>query len=240
MKIAESCTFLLAVAGLPDSTSHKWPLVRYFTAARQTIHSGEHNARKSAPALLWPQPGDQIVAHLLVDAQFSVRPFAEPQLLQHPNQVIARHVRVELDRLEGRVVVASSHGAASEIGRVVERRRALVETLLFSDSLVDSRPCWRISASWFRRIAEQTGGLPAMDLTAFPAPVKLGKSRRWRLSEIVAFERELSGLAPVEFDPDQDKWIDAKQVKARLHVSDTWLWRRQVCRRAATQTPEAA
>jgi hypothetical protein len=62
---------------------------------------------------------------------------------------------------------------------------------------------------------------------AFPEPIKTRGRRRWRLSEIVNYERALAGLPPLEIDPFDERWLTAAQVRGRFGgVSDMWLYRR--------------
>jgi len=73
--------------------------------------------------------------------------------------------------------------------------------------------------------------------TLFPRPVYLGRRRFWRLSDVLAFERELAGLPmPQHTDPAAERWLTAAQMRARYAVSDMWLWRRT---READEQPKA-
>ena len=61
----------------------------------------------------------------------------------------------------------------------------------------------------------------------FPTPVYFGKRRHWRLSDVLAYERALAGLPPLEqHDPADERWLTAAQMRERYGVSDMWLWRR--------------
>jgi|RhiMetdeSRZDD1v2_1073273.scaffolds.fasta_scaffold841638_2 hypothetical protein len=61
----------------------------------------------------------------------------------------------------------------------------------------------------------------------FPKPVYFGRRRHFRLSELVAYERELAGLPPEPTDPSTETFLTAAQVRARYGgVSDMWLHRR--------------
>lgn len=72
----------------------------------------------------------------------------------------------------------------------------------------------------------------------FPSPVYFGKRRHWRLSDVLAYERALAGLPPLEdVDPVAERWLTASQIRQRFGgVSDMWLWRRT---RAADHQREA-
>jgi hypothetical protein len=61
----------------------------------------------------------------------------------------------------------------------------------------------------------------------FPKPTYFGRERRWRLSEIINYERELTELPPLPFDPATERWLTASQLRVRFgDVSDMWIWRR--------------
>ena len=73
----------------------------------------------------------------------------------------------------------------------------------------------------------------------FPSPKRIGKRRFYPFTEIIAYERALAGLPPVDRDPAEERWLTAAQVRQRFgNVSDMWLWRRE--REAASANPEAA
>jgi hypothetical protein len=76
----------------------------------------------------------------------------------------------------------------------------------------------------------------------FPSPIYHGKQRRWRLSDVVNYERDLSGLPPLSLGPLDERWLTAAQMRERYgHVSDMWLWRRTAGRqRSAARDGEAA
>jgi hypothetical protein len=66
----------------------------------------------------------------------------------------------------------------------------------------------------------------------------MGKRRHWKLSELLAYERALSGLpAGAEGDPTAERYLSARQVRERYNVSDMWIWRRI---NPVEQTGEAA
>lgn len=66
-----------------------------------------------------------------------------------------------------------------------------------------------------------------MSEPSFPAPTYLGRFRRWRLSEVLAYERACDGLPPLPApDPVDEVFLTAGQLRQRLNVSDMWLWRR--------------
>jgi len=70
---------------------------------------------------------------------------------------------------------------------------------------------------------------------AFPDPVYFGARRHWALSALVAYERELAGLPPEPFDPNQEQFLTAAAVRKRYgNVSAMWLHRRLQARRAAS------
>jgi len=67
----------------------------------------------------------------------------------------------------------------------------------------------------------------------FPVPDAFGKHRRWRLSDLLAFERALKGLpAEPPLDPSQERFLTIAMVRERYAVSSAWVWRRIGCRRA--------
>ena len=39
-------------------------------------------------------------------------------------------------------------------------------------------------------------------------------------------QRAEAGLPPIEFDPADEQWLTAAQMRERYGVSDMWLWRR--------------
>jgi hypothetical protein len=61
-----------------------------------------------------------------------------------------------------------------------------------------------------------------------PPPVYFDRFRRWRLSELLEYERKLAGVAePAEpIAPEAEVFLTAAQVRARYGVSDMWLHRR--------------
>jgi predicted DNA-binding transcriptional regulator AlpA len=71
----------------------------------------------------------------------------------------------------------------------------------------------------------------------FPQPTYFGKRRHWRLSDVLAYERALSGLPPLNVDPAAERWLTAAQVRERYGMSDMWIWRRI---NAAQQDQKAA
>jgi hypothetical protein len=77
-------------------------------------------------------------------------------------------------------------------------------------------------------------------MTPLPAPIYEGKRRRWRVSLIINYERALDGLPPLEFDPAEERWLTAAQLRERLNVSDMWLWRRTAGANRQVESPEAA
>src|SRR4051812_3367494 len=79
----------------------------------------------------------------------------------------------------------------------------------------------------------------------FPIPIYTAKRRRWRLSEVLDYERALAGLPPLQHDPAAERWLTAAQMRERFGASDMWLWRRTVGAerqhhksRAGATTPE--
>lgn len=60
----------------------------------------------------------------------------------------------------------------------------------------------------------------------YPQPRYRNKRRFWALSEVVNYERAEAGLPPIEFDPADERWLSAAQMRERYGVSDMWLWRR--------------
>jgi hypothetical protein len=70
----------------------------------------------------------------------------------------------------------------------------------------------------------------------FPDPLYIGKQRRWRLSELINYERALAGLPPAECNPADEQYLTAAQVRTRYgNVSDMWLWRRTAPEAASAQ-----
>jgi hypothetical protein len=59
----------------------------------------------------------------------------------------------------------------------------------------------------------------------FPQPTYFYKRRRWKLSEIVNYERACAELPPIEVDPLDDVWLTSAQVRERFNASSMWLWR---------------
>jgi hypothetical protein len=56
----------------------------------------------------------------------------------------------------------------------------------------------------------------------------MGRIRRWKLSELLAYERACAGLPPLPRKDDIDEiYLTAAQLRQRLNVSDMWIWRRQ-------------
>jgi hypothetical protein len=77
-------------------------------------------------------------------------------------------------------------------------------------------------------------------MAAFPQPTYFGKRRHWRLSELLAYERELAGLPPEQPDPTAEVFLTAAQVRARYGgVSQMWLHRRLVREDARERAPPA-
>jgi hypothetical protein len=62
----------------------------------------------------------------------------------------------------------------------------------------------------------------------FPMPFYTNKRRRWRLSDVVNYERTLAGLPSAQHDPSNERWLTAAQMRERFGASDMWLWRRTV------------
>lgn len=61
----------------------------------------------------------------------------------------------------------------------------------------------------------------------FPDPTYIGRTRRWKLSEVLAYEAACAGLPPVPLSsPVDEVYLSAAQIRQRLNVSDMWLWRR--------------
>lgn len=74
-------------------------------------------------------------------------------------------------------------------------------------------------------------------------PTYFGRERRWKVSDIINYERACGGLPPLDPpDPADERWLSAKQVRVRFGgVSDMWIWRRTAEREAAEkreQKPE--
>jgi hypothetical protein len=62
----------------------------------------------------------------------------------------------------------------------------------------------------------------------FPGAIYFGARRFWRLSDLIAYERELAGLPPEPLSPAAEIYLSAAQVRARYGgVSDMWLRRRE-------------
>jgi hypothetical protein len=60
-----------------------------------------------------------------------------------------------------------------------------------------------------------------------PDPTYFRRERRWRLSDVVNYERALAGLPPINLDPLDERWLTSAQMRERFGgVSDMWLWRR--------------
>ena len=67
----------------------------------------------------------------------------------------------------------------------------------------------------------------------FPKPVYFGRRRHFRLSELIAYERDRAGLPPAPVDERAEVFLTAAQVRARYgDVSDMWLHRRLAARKA--------
>jgi hypothetical protein len=61
---------------------------------------------------------------------------------------------------------------------------------------------------------------------ALPKPTYFNGRRRWKLSEIINYERACAGLEPVEMDRREDCWLTSAHLRTRFGgVSDMWLWR---------------
>ena len=60
----------------------------------------------------------------------------------------------------------------------------------------------------------------------FPKPAYFQKQRRWKQSAIINYERGLQGLAPIECDPANERWLTSADLRDRFQCSDMWLWRR--------------
>ena len=62
----------------------------------------------------------------------------------------------------------------------------------------------------------------------FPPPEFFGKRRRWRLSELVRYERALAGEPAPDHPVDaaDERYLTSAQVRERYQVSDMWLHRR--------------
>ncbi len=60
----------------------------------------------------------------------------------------------------------------------------------------------------------------------FPQPRYRHKRRYWAKSAVVNYERAEAGLPPIQFDPADEQWLTAAQMRERYGVSDMWLWRR--------------
>lgn len=62
---------------------------------------------------------------------------------------------------------------------------------------------------------------------AFPRPIYTGRIRRWKLSEVLAYERACAGLPPAQpADLADETYLTAAQLRRRFNVSDMWIWRR--------------
>jgi AT hook motif len=61
-----------------------------------------------------------------------------------------------------------------------------------------------------------------------PEHTYMGRQRRWRLSEVLDYERALAGLPPHgPLEATEERWLSAAQMRERFgRVSDMWLWRR--------------
>ena len=72
-----------------------------------------------------------------------------------------------------------------------------------------------------------------------PDPIYVGKQRRWKLSKVLAYERELAGEPPLDhLEPVDERWLTAAQMRERFgNVSDMWLWRRG---RGRSRRPQSA
>lgn len=61
-----------------------------------------------------------------------------------------------------------------------------------------------------------------------PEPIYIGKRRRWKLSEIVNYERACANLPPLDAPNQVDEtYLTAAQLRQRFGVSDMWIWRRR-------------
>lgn len=65
----------------------------------------------------------------------------------------------------------------------------------------------------------------------FPTPHRLQGSTRWRLSEILAYEAAKVGEPAPALPPEQERYLQDRQVAARFGVSRNTVWR--WCREAA-------
>jgi hypothetical protein len=67
-----------------------------------------------------------------------------------------------------------------------------------------------------------------MEPLFLPKHTYMGRERRWRLSEVLDYERALAGLPPHgPLDPVEERWLSAAQMRERFgRVSDMWIWRR--------------
>jgi hypothetical protein len=62
----------------------------------------------------------------------------------------------------------------------------------------------------------------------FPKPTFIGGRRKWRLQDIINYERSAQGLPAETFGEDEQRWLSGAQVRRRLGVSDQWIWRKSV------------
>lgn len=61
----------------------------------------------------------------------------------------------------------------------------------------------------------------------FPDPTYMGRTRRWKLSEVLSYERACAGFPPLPPPAAVDEiYLTAAQLRQRLGVSDMWIWRR--------------
>jgi hypothetical protein len=76
----------------------------------------------------------------------------------------------------------------------------------------------------------------------FPLPLYFGKRRYWRLYDLINYERELAGLAPLPpTDPASETYLNAAQVCERYGgVSFMWVNRRLAAAKAVQQASETA
>ena len=74
----------------------------------------------------------------------------------------------------------------------------------------------------------------------FPTPTIFGRQRHWRLSDLLAYERALSGEpVPDQLPAADERYLTASQVRERYNVSDMWLHRR-LKERATVEAQAAA
>jgi len=63
---------------------------------------------------------------------------------------------------------------------------------------------------------------------SFPNPILFSRERRWRLSELLAYEAAAAGLPePDPLNPEDEIYLTSAQIRKRYGgVSDMWIWRR--------------